>query len=129
MPLEITALYGSLLALVGVALAALVGLQRPKLKVSLGDGGHQALIEANRRHMNWLENVPLLVTLLAIMELNGASSTWLHVLGGTLLAGRLIHPFGISAAWSFRVPRFIGSLATQLVTLGAVGTLLWQHFT
>jgi hypothetical protein len=129
MPLEITALYGSLLTLVGIALAALVGLQRPKLKVSLGDGGHPSLVEANRRHMNWLENVPLLVTLLAILELNGASSTWLHVLGGTLLAGRLIHPFGISATWSFRVPRFIGSLATQLVTFGAVGTLLWQYFT
>jgi len=129
MPLEITALYGSLLALVGAVLAALVGLQRPKLKVSLGDGGHQSLIEANRRHMNWLENVPLLVTLLAVMELNGASSTWLHVLGGTLLAGRLIHPFGINAAWSFRVPRFVGSLATQLVTFASVGTLLWQYFT
>jgi hypothetical protein len=129
MPLEITALYGSLLALVGLVLGALVGMQRPKLKVSLGDGGHQPLIEANRRHMNWLENVPLLVTLLAIIELNGAASVWLHSLGGTLLVGRLIHPFGIHAEWSFAVPRFIGSLATQLVTLGAIGTLLWQHFT
>jgi len=66
---------------------------------------------------------------LAVMELNGASSTWLHVLGGTLLAGRLIHPFGINADWSFRVPRFVGSLATQLVTFASVGTLLWQYFT
>jgi len=129
MPLEVTALYGSLLALVGSVLGALVSIQRPKLKVSLGDGGHQALIEANRRHMNWLENVPLLVTLLAIIELNGASSVWLHTLGLTLLVGRLIHPFGISAEWSFRVPRFVGSLATQLVTLASVGTLLWQYLT
>lgn len=129
MPLEITALYGSLLALVGLTLGALVGLQRPKLKVSLGDGGHQSLIEANRRHMNWLENVPLLVALLAIIELNGASSTWLHVLGGTLLAGRIIHPFGIGAEWSFRVPRFIGSFATVAVTVAAAGTLLTQYFT
>ena len=128
MPLEITALYGSLLALVGLVLGGLVGIQRPRLKVSLGDGGHQSLIEANRRHMNWLENVPLLITLLAIIELNGAPSTWLHALGGTLLVGRLIHPFGIGAEWSFRVPRFIGALATVLVTFAAVGTLLWQHF-
>lgn len=129
MPLEITALYGSLLALVGLVLGALVGVQRPRLKVSLGDGGHQSLIEANRRHMNWLENVPLLITLLAIIELNGAPSTWLHALGGTLLVGRLIHPFGIGAEFSFRLPRFIGSLATVLVTFAAVGTLLWQYFT
>lgn len=127
MPLEITALYGSLLALVGLVLGALVGIQRPRLKVSLGDGGQRSLIEANRRHMNWLENVPLLITLLAVIELNGAPSTWLHALGGTLLVGRLIHPFGINAEWSFRLPRFIGSLATLLVTLAAVGTLLWQY--
>jgi uncharacterized membrane protein YecN with MAPEG domain len=128
MPLEITALYGSLLALVGLVLGALVGIQRPRLKVSLGDGGHQSLIEANRRHMNWLENVPLLIVLLAVIELNGASSSWLHALGGTLLAGRLVHPFGISAEWSFRLPRFIGALLTQLVALAAIGTLLWQYF-
>ena len=128
MALEITALYGSLLALVGITLGVLVGIQRPRLKVSLGDGGHQSLIEANRRHMNWLENVPLLVVLLAIIEINGASSTWLHVLGGTLLAGRLIHPFGISAEWAFRPARFVGTFLTQLVALAAIGTLLWQHF-
>ncbi len=128
MPLEVTALYGSLLALVGLVLGALVGIQRPKLKLSLGDGGHQSMVEANRRHMNWLENVPLLIVLLAVAELNGASSTWLHVLGGTLLVGRLVHPFGVSAVWTFRWPRFIGALLTQFVALAAIGTLLWQHF-
>ena len=128
MPLEVTALYGSLLALIGLVLGALVGVQRQKVKVSLGDGGHPSLIEANRRHMNWLENVPLLIILLAAIELNGASSTWLHILGGTLLVGRLIHPFGINSEWTFRLPRFIGMLLTQVVGLAAIGTLLLQHF-
>jgi len=128
MPLEVTALYGSLLALVGMVLGGLVGAQRPKLNVSLGDGGHRSLIEANRRHMNWVENVPLLVVLLAIIELNGASSAWLHVMGGTLLAARIIHPFGIDATNMRRTPRFVGTALTLLVTLTAVGTLLWQHF-
>jgi uncharacterized membrane protein YecN with MAPEG domain len=129
MPLEVTALYGSLLALVGVVLGGLVGAQRPKLNVSLGDGGHRSLIEANRRHMNWVENVPLLVILLAIIELNGAAShTWLHVMGGTLLAGRIMHPFGIDATNMRRMPRFVGASLTILVVLAAIGTLLWQHF-
>ena len=91
-------------------------------------GSFENQIEANRRNMNWLENVPLLITLFAVMELNGASRAWLHVLGATLLVGRLIHPFGISTEWTFRVPRFIGALATQLVTVSAAGTLLWQYF-
>jgi uncharacterized membrane protein YecN with MAPEG domain len=128
MPLEVTALYGSLLALVGLALGALVATEKRRHKVSLGDGGHQSIVEANRRHMNWLENVPLLITLLAIIELNGASRTWLHVLGATLLVARLIHPFGVNAEWVFRVPRFVGAFATTVVTFAAVGTLLWQYF-
>jgi uncharacterized membrane protein YecN with MAPEG domain len=128
MPLGVTALYGALLALVGLVLGGLVGSKRPKLNVSLGDGGHRSLIEANRRHMNWVENVPVLIVLMAIIELNGASSMWLHVMGGTLLAGRVIHPFGIDATNMRRIPRFVGASLTILVALGAIGTLLWQHF-
>ena len=128
MPLPVTALYGSLLTLVGLTLGFLVGSQRPKLNQPLGDGGHRALIEANRRHMNWLENVPVLVVLLAVAELNGASSLWLHGLGGTLFAARVIHPFGIDATNMRRAPRLIGASLTGLVALGLCGTLLWQHF-
>jgi uncharacterized protein len=128
MPLPVTALYGSLLTLVGLTLGFLVGSHRPKLNQSLGDGGHRALIEANRRHMNWLENVPVLIVLLAIAELNGASSLWLHGLGGTLLAARVVHPFGIDATRMQKWPRFVGASLTVLVALSLCGTLLWQHF-
>jgi uncharacterized membrane protein YecN with MAPEG domain len=112
MPLAITALYAALLALVGVVL----------------DGGHRSLIEANRRHMNFVEQVPLLLILLALVELNGGSSTWVHTLGGTLLVARLVHPFGIDATNMKRIPRFIGALLTILVALALIVTLLWQHF-
>jgi uncharacterized protein len=128
MALPVTALYGSLLTLVGLVLGFLVGSQRPTLKQSLGDGGHRSLIEANRRHMNWLENVPVLIVLLAVAELNGASSLWLHALGGTLLAGRVIHPFGIDATSAQKWPRFVGATLTGFVAVGLCGTLLWQHF-
>ena len=128
MPLPVTALYGALLAIVGLVLTGLVGRLRPKLGVSLGDGGHRELIEANRRHMNYVEQVPLALILLAVVELNGASSMLLHALGGTLLAGRVIHPFGIDATNMKRLPRLIGASLSMLVTFVLLVTALWQHF-
>ena len=79
-----------------IVLWGLVGRERGKAKISLGDGNVKPLIEANRRHMNWVENVPFILLLIAIAELNGASKTWLHVMGGVLLISRIIHPFGMT---------------------------------
>ena len=128
MLLPVTALYTALLAIVGLVLTGLVGRLRPKFGISLGDGGHRELIEANRRHMNYVEQVPLALILLAVVEINGASSLWLHALGGTLLAGRLIHPFGIDATNMKRLSRLIGASLTMLVTFVLLVMALWQHF-
>ncbi len=126
MPLQVTALYAGLLGLVGMVLGGIVGQQRGKTNISLGDGGNKGLIEANRRHMNWVENVPFIILLLAIIELNGGSKTWLHALGLVLLVSRIIHPLGINADKMMLWPRIAGAGGTGLVTLAALVTLLWQ---
>ena len=128
MLLQVTALYAALLGIVGLILMGLVGWTRGKAKISLNDGNVKPLIEANRRHMNWVENVPFILLLMAIAELNGASKTWLHVMGGVLLISRIIHPFGIHAdndkimTWQ----RNGGTTGTMFVGLAAIVTLLWQ---
>lgn len=121
-----TALYAALLALVGVALQQLVGRERLRSGVSLGDGGDPALATAMRRQANFVEQVPMALLLLALIELNGAPVLWLHALGGGLLAARVVHPFGLEMGTSQRMPRFLGALATLLVVLAAAGTALWQ---
>jgi len=124
----VTALYASLLVIVALVLTGLVGRLRPKLNVSLGDGGHRGLIVANRRHMNSVEQVPLALFRLAVVELDGASSMWLHALGGTLLAERHMHPFGIDATNMKRMQRLSGASLTMLVEAALIVTALWQHF-
>lgn len=126
MPLQVTALYAALLGLVGMALQAMVGQTRGRTNISLGDAGRRELIEPIRRHMNWVENVPFILLLLAIIELNGGGRTWLHVMGSTLLVARIIHPFGLDADAMMKWPRIVGAGGTVLVTLCAIGTLLWQ---
>ena len=128
MPLPITSLYAALLALVYVVLMGAVGYARSKTTVALGDGGDRGLVEASRRHMNFVESVPLALLLIGLVELNGGSSTWLHVLGGILLAARLVHPFGITAVTAMTAARGAGATGTLFVVLAAALTLLWQRF-
>ncbi len=126
MPVPVTALYAALLALVGVTLQQLVGWKRLHAEVSLMDGGNAGLREAMRRQANFVEQVPFAVLLFALIELNGAPAWWLHTLGATLLAARIVHPLGIRDD-VMRVPaRGIGALVTLLVVLAACGTALSQ---
>lgn len=126
MPMHVTSLYAALLALVFVVLTAMVGYARSKTTVALGDGGDPGLIVANRRQMNFVENVPLALLLIALIELRGGNTTWLHVLGGVLLVARLVHPFGINTVTAKTIPRAAGATGTLLVLLAAALTLLWQ---
>jgi uncharacterized protein len=128
MALQVTALYAGLLGIVGLVLWGLVGQARTKTTVSLGDGGIKPLMEASRRHMNWVENVPFIVLLIAIAELNGGGKTWLHVMGLVLLIARVIHPFGINADIMNTWQRGVGAGGTGLVAAAAILTILWQWF-
>lgn len=126
MLLQVTALYAGLLGAIGIVLWGLVGPARGRANVSLGDGGDRALMEAGRRHMNWVESTPFILVLFAIIEINGGSRTWLHAMGTVLVAARLLHPFGIDAARMQLWPRIVGAGATFFVTIAATITVLLQ---
>ncbi len=126
MLLPTVALYAGLLALTGQFLASVVGTTRGRLKIPLGDGGKPELIVANRRHMNFVENVPILITLLAVIELNGAPKLWIHAMGVALVAARLVHPFGLNMDNMSSPARIFGAAVTALVTVAAAAILLWQ---
>ncbi len=126
MLIPITALYAVPLTLIGFALTQLVGRERLRVDVSLNHGDDPRLVEAIRRHANFIETVPLALLLLLILELNGAHPLLLHGLGTTLVAARIIHPFGIHFDRMRSRRRLVGALATVLVTLIAVGAIAWQ---
>ena len=126
MPLPVTSIYAALLALIFIVLTGMVGFARSKTTIALGDGGDPGLIVANRRQMNFVETVPLALLLIAMVELNGASATWLHVLGAVLLVARVVHPFGLNVITAKTPARGIGAFGTLLVLLAAAVTLFWQ---
>lgn len=91
----VTALYGSLNAILNIALAAMVVRQRGKSGVSIGEGSSKELALAIRIHSNNAEFVPLALLMMLLAELCGGSSLWLHVGGGVLFVSRILHVIGM----------------------------------
>lgn len=93
--LPVTALYAGLLGFYFVWLATRVIKARRQHRVALGTS-HRLVERAARAHGNAAEYVPFALLLLALCEINGLPDWALHVLGTVLLAGRLLHGFGIA---------------------------------
>ena len=97
MPVTITALYAGILALVYFAMTMKVVRSRYRFRVSLGEGQNTEFQRIVRGHGNFSEYVPITLVLMALAEMSGASLWMLHAIGGSLLAGRLLH------GWCFMV--------------------------
>lgn len=96
MALPVTTLYASLLALWLLVLSARVIMARRGSKVSLGHGDEKTLERRIRAHGNLTEYVPICLILMGLLEVQGAGALWLHILGLTLLIGRLLHGYALS---------------------------------
>ena len=116
--MQIVPFYAGLLALVFVVLSVRVIRQRRGAKVAIGPGGNPSLERAMRVHANFAEYVPFAVVLLALMELQRAPAFLLHALGLVLLAGRLVHAYGVSQPnenFRFRVTGMMATFATLVI--------------
>ena len=117
--LQVTALYAGLLGIMCIVLAFLPGRLRGSSGVSIGDGGNPELLLAMRRHANFIEFVPLILILMGILEINGVSSTAIHVMGAGLVVARICHAVGIKADTMQSLPRGIGAGGSTLIMLVA----------
>ncbi len=121
--LSITPLYIALFGLLWVSLTMRAGLYRGKAKIFIGDGGDPEMLRRMRGQANFVESVPLALILLVMMEVLGASATWLHALCATLLIGRVVHYAGLTEIGPGN-GRIIGMLATLGVYLASAGWIL-----
>lgn len=124
MSISITALFAALIGLLTIALGGRVVVLRRRFGVGVGDGGHKALTLAVRAHANLLEQAPLALLLLLLLELSGARSVLLFVLGGMLLLGRLLHAWGLSQKMGYSAGRFYGTALTWAMMIATIAALL-----
>ena len=118
LPLPLTALFAGLCALLFVAFASLVVMNRFRAKASMGDGGDDGLHLAIRRFGNFIEYVPIALILMAVIELNGAPDWTLWAMGGLLVGGRLAHFAGLDPVKAPTVGRVVGITANVTAILG-----------
>ena len=104
-------------ALVNIWLSVRIGRVRTAEKISIGDGGHDLLARRMRAQLNFAENTPLVLILIAGIELAGRGSAWLLPLGGVYALGRVAHGIGMDGG-SFGHGRTVGTLITMLTLLG-----------
>ena len=121
----ITSLYASLSALLIVRLSISVIKLRRKNRISVGDGGVEELQLAIRTHANAVEYIPITLLLLLTLELNGAPKILIHLLGVTLITGRILHAMGLPAKDLKK--RVLGMQITiyLLIALAILNVVFW----
>lgn len=126
---SITSTYLGILALLYLVLALQVSRFRRGDKVPFGDGGSIKLRGAIRAHANFVEYVPIIVLMIALLEISGMPAARVHLLMGALLVARLLHPLGMYVGprtLQFQICRAGGISLTWLVLLCAAVLLLWR---
>lgn len=91
----VSSLYAVLGALLLIRLSLNVVRLRNQYRVSYGDGGFYELQTAIRVHGNAIEYIPIALILLLFMEMNGAQVWMIHLCGLILIAGRVLHSYGL----------------------------------
>ncbi len=125
--LVISPIYGSLLAILVLVLAYRVTLFRRKEGIALGDEqGSKAMKSAVRAHANAIENIPIGLLLLLMLELNHLTPWLMHVFGVLLLGSRISHAWGLSHRMGPSKGRFYGTTITWLTiaAMAAVNLLI-----
>lgn len=120
--MPITAFYASLLAFLFLLLSVRVIAQRRESRVEIGVGESKELLRRSRVHANFAEYVPLALLLLAFAETLKTPSIVLHLLGLTLLAGRVLHAYALSQTPHIMRMRVLG-MGMTLTVIGIAALL------
>jgi uncharacterized protein len=128
-PPLITATYLAVLALLYGVLSLQVVRLRRRNRVGFGDGENTALRSAIRAHAHFAEYVPIIALMAGMLEMSGLAAMRMHMLMGSLLVARFLHPLGIYAkpgTLQFRIGRVGGMVITTLVMISCALLILRQ---
>ncbi|WP_461602830.1 MAPEG family protein [Aeromonas rivipollensis] len=122
--MTILPVYAALLALLFVLLSVRTIRTRHSRGVALGHGEDPAMLRAMRVHANFAEYVPLALLLIYFVEVTSQTPWLVHLLGASLLCGRLCHAFGMSRTLENFRYRVVGMGLTFSVILVSAAHIL-----
>lgn len=102
-------------AILNLWLAMRVGMVRRSKKISIGDGGNERLVARMRAQLNFAEYAPIVLILIALIELAVGTVEWLWFVAALFVVARILHPFGMDG---WKPGRAIGIIVTFLIVAG-----------
>lgn len=121
--LPVTLTIAGAAALLNFWLGLRVSRVRGTERVSIGDGGNARLTARMRAHANFAEYTPIVLILLALIELARGTSDILWGIGGLYIIARIAHAFGMDTEKPGSL-RVIGIAGTMLIMVGLAGWAL-----
>jgi uncharacterized membrane protein YecN with MAPEG domain len=123
MILPITLTFAGAAAILHIWLAGRVSRLRAAHKVSIGDGGNEALVRRMRAHANYGENMPIVLIMIGLIELAGGDARILWAAGIVFILSRIAHGFGMDQPHPSRL-RMFGMIGNTVVLIGLAGWAL-----
>lgn len=124
--LAITSLYTGILALIMIFLAYRTSARRTQAKINLGTGNDEIMERRSRAFGNFIEFAPMFILLMAMIEVQGYGTVYVHILGIITVIGRVLHALGMTHSIKIINGRFVGAILTYLSLLVAGAFLLYQ---
>lgn len=127
MLLPITLTLAAACALINLWLAIRCARIRLAGKALHGDGGDPLLARRMRAHANFIEYTPIILILIALVELAIGSPLWLWIAALVYVTARIAHGFGMDADHP-TIWRAGGALLTWVLTAGLALTALYVAY-
>ena len=124
----VTALTAGILAILQSLLMMTVGFKRLQYSQGIGDGGHEDLARIIRRHGNLIENAPIFLVVLALLEMTGVNRFFIIVVASLFVIARLSHAIAFSITTGPHPLRVIGAFGTVLSIILTSSYLIWSIF-
>ena len=118
LPVTLTAAAAA--AFINLWLSIRIGRIRLSTRTVHGDDGGGPLTRRMRAQLNFVENTPFVLILLAGIELAGRGGIALAAVAGLYMLGRIAHGFGMDAE-SGGPARMFGTIVTMLTLLALAG--------
>lgn len=117
--IQAACLWGGMLILMVLVLSTLVVRRRRRFQVAFGDGGHGPLRDAICAMDNASQYIPIGIGALILLAFLGVPPWLIHVVGGVLFTGRILHAVGMIFWPGPTICRVAGMMLTWLALLVA----------
>lgn len=102
-------------AVINIWLVTRIGRLRQAHGISVGDGGNDLLARRMRAQLNFVENTPWVLALVAGIELAGQGGVGLPIVSAVYVLARVAHPFGMDG--KVGAARTVGAVVTTIIQL------------